>query len=78
MNFRAMMALRLQSCSLQQPWSPPDEVLYGWDLYAPDEKSPYLVSAAAIVCGDVSLWPIVLQNDFGPWSEENFFQIKAK
>jgi CheY-like chemotaxis protein len=41
-----MMALRLQSCSLQQPWSPPDEVLYGWDLYAPDEKSPYLVSAA--------------------------------
>jgi len=22
--------------------------------------------------------PIVLQNDFGPWSEENFFQIKAE
>jgi hypothetical protein len=22
--------------------------------------------------------PIVLQNDFGPWSEENVFQIKAE
>jgi hypothetical protein len=22
--------------------------------------------------------PIVLQNDFGSWSEENFFQIKAE
>jgi hypothetical protein len=25
-----------------------------------------------------AIHPIVLQNDFGPWSEENFFQIKVE
>ena len=40
--------------------------------------APLLNLIYFVAVHEFALWPIVLQNDFGPRSEENFFQIKAE